>query len=71
MEGTVDMGADEYLGEVAAVPTVNEWGMMIFMVLAGIGSVYYLRRRTQSGSYILIKAKRGEKAISPLFFEDV
>jgi hypothetical protein len=26
------------------VPTVNEWGMIIFMVLAGIGSVLYIRR---------------------------
>jgi hypothetical protein len=28
-----------------AVPTMNQWGMIIFMVLAGLGSVYYLRRR--------------------------
>lgn len=27
------------------VPTLNEWGMIIFMGLAGLGSVYYLRRR--------------------------
>jgi hypothetical protein len=26
-------------------PTMSEWGMIIFMVLAGIGSIYYLRRR--------------------------
>jgi uncharacterized repeat protein (TIGR01451 family) len=26
------------------VPTLNEWGMILFMMLAGIGSVYYLRR---------------------------
>jgi len=29
----------------AAVPTVTEWGMIIFMVLAGLGAVYYLRRQ--------------------------
>ncbi len=29
----------------AAIPTMTEWGMIIFMVLAGLGSVYYLRRR--------------------------
>jgi hypothetical protein len=28
-----------------AVPTINEWGMIIFVILLGIGSIYYLRRR--------------------------
>jgi hypothetical protein len=28
-----------------SVPTMTEWGMMIFMMLAGLGSVYYLRRQ--------------------------
>jgi concanavalin A-like lectin/glucanase superfamily protein len=28
-----------------AVPTMNEWGMIIFIVLAGLGSVYFLRRQ--------------------------
>jgi hypothetical protein len=27
------------------VPTMNEWGMIIFAALAGIGAVYYLRKR--------------------------
>ncbi len=27
------------------IPAVNNWGMMIFMVLAGLVSVYYLRRK--------------------------
>ena len=27
------------------IPTMTEWGMIIFMVLAGLGSVYYLRRQ--------------------------
>lgn len=27
------------------VPTMNEWGMIIFMVLAGLGAAYYLRRQ--------------------------
>ena len=26
------------------VPTLNEWGTIIFMVLAGLGAVYYLRK---------------------------
>ena len=31
-------------GAVTSVPTLNEWGMIIFMGLAGIGSIYYLRK---------------------------
>lgn len=27
-----------------SVPTLSEWGVIIFMVLAGLGSVYYLRK---------------------------
>lgn len=30
---------------VASVPTMNEWGMIIFIALAGLGSAYYLRRK--------------------------
>ena len=26
------------------IPTMNEWGIMILMILLGIGSIYYLRR---------------------------
>ncbi len=28
-----------------AVPTINEWGMIILMVLAGLGAVYFMRRK--------------------------
>ena len=28
-----------------AVPTLNEWGVLIFMVLLGLISIYYLRRQ--------------------------
>ena len=42
-EGTVDRGADEY--QAVDVPTMTEWGMIIFMALAGLGSIYYLRRQ--------------------------
>jgi Prenyltransferase and squalene oxidase repeat len=31
-----------------AVPTLTEWGMIIFMVFAGLGSVYYLRRQRRA-----------------------
>jgi hypothetical protein len=29
----------------SVVPTMNEWGMVIFMLIAGIGAAYYLRRK--------------------------
>lgn len=28
-----------------AIPTMNEWGMIIFMLLAGFGSIYFLKRQ--------------------------
>jgi hypothetical protein len=33
-----------------AVPTMNEWGMIIFMALAGLGAVVYLRRQKRADS---------------------
>jgi hypothetical protein len=30
------------------IPTINEWGMIIFVMLAGIGAVYYLRRQRRT-----------------------
>jgi hypothetical protein len=30
---------------VTAVPTLNEWGVIIFMLLVGLMSIYYLRRQ--------------------------
>ena len=35
---------------VTTVPTLNEWGMIIFIMLAGVGSVYYLRRQKTTES---------------------
>lgn len=32
-------------GPPLGIPTLNEWGMIIFIILAGLGSVYYLRRQ--------------------------
>lgn len=29
------------------VPTMSEWGMLIFMILAGVGSLFWLRRSTR------------------------
>ncbi len=34
---------------VQRVPTINEWGMIIFLILAGVVSVYYLRRKKITG----------------------
>jgi hypothetical protein len=31
-----------------SIPTMNQWGMIIFMVLAGLGAAYYLRRQKKS-----------------------
>lgn len=36
---------DDLTFQAPSIPTMNEWGMIIFMVFAGIGSVYYLRRQ--------------------------
>ncbi|MEW6584759.1 MAG: hypothetical protein AB1442_04000 [Nitrospirota bacterium] len=33
-----------------AVPTMTEWGMILFMFIAGLASVYYLRRRRRLGN---------------------
>ncbi len=32
----------------ASVPTMTEWGMIMFMVLAGLGAIYYLRRERRA-----------------------
>jgi hypothetical protein len=38
---------DDFLtvSEQVSIPTMTEWGMIIFMVLAGLGAIYYLRRK--------------------------
>ena len=37
---SVTLNADD----PTAIPTLNEWGAIFFMVFAGLGSVYYLRK---------------------------
>ncbi len=32
-----------------SVPTITPWGMIIFIVLAGFGAIYYIRRRKITG----------------------
>ena len=34
----------------AAIPTMNEWGMIIFAILAGLGAAFYLRRQKTAKS---------------------
>jgi hypothetical protein len=36
--------------EPSAIPTMTEWGMIIFVVLAALGSVYYMRRQKTAKS---------------------
>ena len=33
-----------------SVPTLNEWGIIIFLLFAGFGSIYYLRRQKRANS---------------------
>ena len=35
-------------GGITSVPTLSEWGMILFMVLAGLGSIVYLRRQKRA-----------------------
>ena len=38
-------GPGQQAEEPVAVPTMSEWGMIISIMLAGLGPIYYLRRR--------------------------
>jgi len=40
-----DIGAYEYQAASVSVPTMNEWGLIIFMILAGLGAIYFIRRQ--------------------------
>jgi len=46
----VDIGAYEYEAPLYVIPTMTEWGMIIFTVIAGLGAVYYLRRQKIANS---------------------
>lgn len=37
------------LNGTIGVPTLSEWGMIIFMVIAALGSIYFLRKRQKAG----------------------
>ncbi len=34
------------VGTAVSIPTLTEWGMISFALIAGLGSIYYLRKRT-------------------------
>jgi hypothetical protein len=40
----------ESAAEATSVPTLNEWGIIVFMILAGFGAVVYLKRRNKTTS---------------------
>jgi hypothetical protein len=44
----IDQGGAGQPGASVAVPTMTEWGMIIFMMLAGLGAIYYLRRNRKA-----------------------
>ena len=46
--GAIPDLAIEITSEPTSVPTINEWGMIIFMMLAGAGSLYFIRRQRKS-----------------------
>ena len=35
-------------GRVTAVPTMTEWGLIVFLLLAGLGAVYFLKTQKRS-----------------------
>jgi uncharacterized repeat protein (TIGR01451 family) len=41
----VQAQADTTVNAAAPIPTLSEWGMIIFMLLAGLMALYYLRRQ--------------------------
>jgi hypothetical protein len=43
--GTANLNPEQPQQPPAVVPTMTEWGMFIFMVFAGIVSLYYLRKQ--------------------------
>ncbi len=45
-----DIGAYEYVPTAAPIPTLTEWGMITFMLLAGLGAIYYMRRQRKAES---------------------
>lgn len=47
---TVDTAIEIRSASINAVPSMTEWGMIIFIAVAGLGSVYYLRRHKRANN---------------------
>jgi uncharacterized repeat protein (TIGR01451 family) len=45
-----DPSGDPTVWQSDVIPTMNQWGFMIFILIAGLGGVYYLRRRRSAGN---------------------
>lgn len=41
---TESIGGFQIITQSVGIPTMTEWGIIIFVVLAGLGAVYYMRR---------------------------
>jgi large repetitive protein len=46
---TTNPTGDPTVWQSDVIPTMNQWGFMIFILIAGLGGVYYLRRRRITG----------------------
>ena len=49
-QGDEPYGVAVFQQQANPVPTMTEWGMIIFIALAGLGAVYYLRRQKTATS---------------------
>ena len=49
VNAVVDIGAYEF-GSSLAIPALTDWGIIVFLTLAGFGSVYFLRRQRGTGN---------------------
>jgi len=47
-QGVYPYGVAVFQQQATSVPSMTEWGMIIFMALAGVGAIYYLRRQKRA-----------------------
>ncbi len=48
-QSDIDTYAKLHFDDPAAIPTLSEWGMIIFIVIAGLGSIFFLRKSRKEG----------------------
>jgi hypothetical protein len=49
--GDIPVGVATFQGPTpATIPTMTQWGMIIFVVLAGVGAVYFMRRKARTNN---------------------